>query len=53
MTYVIIRFIGEYIDYNNLFHLELNGGDCVGVTFEPIDEWTCQQYSKLKRSNID
>ena len=51
MSYVIIDFISEYIDYNNLFYLEFNGRDCVGVTSEPIDEWTCQQCSNLKRLN--
>ena len=51
MTYVIIGFIGEYIDYKNLLYLECNSRDFIGVTSEPIDEWTCQQCSQLKRSN--
>ena len=48
-----LRFIGESIDYKNWFHLEFNSRDCVGVTSEPIDKWTCQQCSNLKRSNKD
>lgn len=47
MTYVIINFIGECIDYKNWFHVELNDRDFVGVRSGPTDEWTCQQCSNL------